>query len=237
MIDFKLELEKIARENNLLNETIEIKPINVNLESKTIDDYPLTKGKEFLLRAFFKNSVGDAFTNNLTEFKGKISDVINSENRQMLVATLNAVMRHLGLIEKTEHCTKGEPELCAKELSEYILNNFGKDVKIGIIGYHPAIIKQMVLIFGKNNVIATDMDLENIGRIKQGIIIMHGEMNEYLIENSDIILSTGSTAANGSLEELLEFSKKYDKRIIFYGTTIACTAKMLGLKRFCAFGK
>ncbi|ABR55509.1 conserved hypothetical protein [Methanococcus vannielii SB] len=237
MIDFKLELEKIAKENNFLNETVEIKPINIDLKSKTINDYPLMNGKEFLLRAFFKNSVGDAFTDNLAEFKGKISDVISSKNNPMIIATLNAVMRHLKIIEKTEHCNKDEPELCAKELETYLLNSVGKDVKIGIIGYHPAIIKQMVLTFGKENVIATDMDLENIGRIKQGIFIMHGEMNEYLVENSDIILSTGSTVANETLFEILNFSKKYGKKIIFYGTTIACAAEILGLERFCALGK
>ncbi|WP_459202126.1 Rossmann-like domain-containing protein [Methanococcus sp. CF] len=237
MIDFKSELERIATQNNLLDETIEIKPVNVNLESKTIDDYPLMQGKEFLLRAFFKGDVGDAFTNNLVEFNGKISEVIASGSNQMMIAALNSVMKHLKMVEKSEHCIKGEPEVCAKDLSDFLIKELGKDIKIGVIGYHPAIIRQMVTTFGKDNVIASDMDLDTIGRIKQGIVIMHGSMNEHLIENSDIVLSTGSTAANGSLEEILDYTKKYDKRIIFYGTTVACAAKMLNLERFCALGK
>ena len=149
MIDFKSELERIATENNLLDETIEIKPVNVNLESKTIDDYPLMQGKEFLLRAFFKGDVGDAFTNNLVEFNGKLSEVIESGSPQMIIAALNSVMKNLKMVEKSEHCIKGEPEVCAKDLSDYLLEKLGKEIKIGIIEYHPAIIRQMVTTLEK----------------------------------------------------------------------------------------
>jgi uncharacterized protein (DUF4213/DUF364 family) len=62
-------------------------------------------------------------------------------------------------------------------------------------------------------------------------------MNEYLIKNSDVVLSTGSTTANGTLPEIIEMAKKYDKRIIFYGTTVAGVAKLLNLERFCELGK
>ncbi|WP_292459799.1 Rossmann-like domain-containing protein [Methanothermococcus sp.] len=243
MINIKEALKKIAEENNLLNEPIEAHPVNVNLDTTRISDYPLLNGREFLLRAFFKGCVGDAFTGNLREFKGTIAEVLESDYNPLIVATLNAVMRYLGHIEKTEHCTKDEPETCAKKLSEYLLNEFknnGKDIKntkIGIIGYHPAIIKQMVETFGKDNVMATDLDFNNIGRIKHGIVIYHADMNEYLIKNSDIVLSTGSTAANGTIFDIVEMAKKYNKRVIFYGTTVAGIAKLLNLERFCECGK
>ena len=237
MINIKEELKKIAEENNLLDEPIEARPINVQLDTARISDYPLLNGKEFLLRAFFKGCVGDAFTGDLREFKGTIAEVLESDYNPLVVATLNAVMKYLGHIEKTEHCTKDEPEICAKKLSEYLLNEYGKDITVGIIGYHPAIIKQMVETFGKGNVIITDLDFNNIGRIKYGAVIYHADMNEYLIKNSDIVLSTGSTTANGTLPEIIEMAKKYDKRIIFYGTTVAGVAKLLNLERFCELGK
>ena len=69
MLNIKVELKKLAEENNLLNEPIEARPINVNLDTTRINDYPLLNGKEFLLRAFFKGCVGDAFTGDLKEFK------------------------------------------------------------------------------------------------------------------------------------------------------------------------
>lgn len=237
MLNIKEELKKLAEENNLLNEPIEARPINVNLDTTRIKDYPLLNGKEFLLRAFFKGCVGDAFTGDLREFKGTISEVLESNYNPLVVATLNAVMRYLGYIEKTEHCVKNEPEICAKKLSECLLDEYGKDITVGIIGYHPAIIKQMVETFGKDNVIITDLDFNNIGRIKHGAVIYHADMNEYLIKNSDVVLSTGSTTANGTLPEIIEMAKKYDKRIIFYGTTVAGVAKLLNLERFCELGK
>ncbi|MDK2790731.1 MAG: hypothetical protein PWP15_1238 [Methanothermococcus sp.] len=237
MIDLKGELKKLVEENNLLNEPIEIRPVNVNLDTARINDYPLLNGKEFLLRAFFKECTGDAFTGDVREFKGTIAEVLESDYDPLIIATLNAVMRYLGYIEKTEHCTKNEPEICAKKFSEYLVDEYGKNITVGIIGYHPAIIKQMVETFGRDNVMATDLDFNNIGRIKHGIVILHADMNEYLIKNSDVILSTGSTAANGTLFEIINLTKKYNKRVIFYGTTIAGIAKLLNLERFCEMGK
>lgn len=55
--------------------------------------------------------------------------------------------------------------------------------------------------------------------------------------SSDIILCTGSTVANGTINEILELAKKYNKRIIFYGTTIAGVANLFGIERFCELGK
>ncbi|MCS3901258.1 Rossmann-like domain-containing protein [Methanococcus voltae] len=232
-------LVKLCEENNLLDEKIEIKPININLDTKNVKDYPLLNGKEFLLRAFFKNSVGDAFTTleNLSEFNGSISEVIDSNDNQRILATFNAIMEYLKKTDKTKHCEGSDPEKCAEELAKHILKtNDQENLKIGIIGYHPAIIKQMVKTFGAENVLNTDMDINNIGRMKNGIFVMHADMNEYLIENSDIILATGSTTANGTIIGLINLAEKNNKKIIFYGTTVAGFAKLYPIERFCAYG-
>ncbi|WP_048062547.1 Rossmann-like domain-containing protein [Methanococcus aeolicus] len=241
MMQIKEKLEKIVKENNLLNENIEIKPVNVELDTTNINDYPLLNAKESLLRAFFKGCVGDAFTGNTGEFKGTIKEVLDNNNMPQIIATLNAIMRYLKKIDRTEHCICNEPEKCGKALSEFLIKelpekNIG-EIKIGIIGYQPAFIKQMVETFGAEAVLVSDLNFETVGRIKHGTIIYHGDMNEHIIGSSDIVLCTGSTAANGTLNEIVQLAEKYNKRIIFYGTTIAGVANLFNIERFCELGK
>jgi hypothetical protein len=235
MIDIKETLKNLAEENNLIDEEIEIKIADTRLDTSRIKDYPLMSGKEILLRADFKGCYGDAFTDKPVEFKGTIRELLEKGNRAEFVATLNAVMRYLGLIDRTVHCTGDEPEKCAKELAKYLkeLN----PQKIGIIGFQPAFVKEIVSQFGSENVIVSDLNPENVGKVKYGAKIIHGKYNEEIIKNSDVILATGSTIANGTFEEIYELAKKYNKKIIFYGTTIAGMAKILGVERFCSLGR
>jgi hypothetical protein len=235
MINVKEILKELAEENSLLNEEVEIKISDTKLDTTRIKDYPLMSGKEILLRANFKGCYGDAFTDKPVEFKGTIRELLDKGNRPEIIATLNAVMRYLGLIDRTVHCTGDEPEECAKKLVEYLkeLN----PQKIGIIGFQPAFVKEIVNAFGSENVIVSDLNPENIGKVKYGAKIIHGKYNEELIKNSDVVLATGSTIANGTYEEIWELAKKYNKRIIFYGTTIAGMAKILGVERFCTLGR
>jgi len=235
MIDVKEILKEFAEENNLLNEEVEIKISDTKLDTTRIKDYPLMSGKEILLRAYFKGCCGDAFTDKPVEFRGTIRELLDKGNRPEIVATLNAVMRYLGLVDKTAHCVGDEPEKCAKELVEYLKEL--KPKKIGIIGFQPAFVKEIVNAFGSENVIVSDLNPENVGKVKYGAKIIHGKYNEELIKNSDVVLATGSTIANGTFEEIWELAKKYNKRIIFYGTTIAGMAKILGVERFCTLGK
>ncbi|XRP96643.1 Rossmann-like domain-containing protein [Methanocaldococcus sp. 16A] len=235
MVDAKEILKELTEENNLLNEEIEIKISDTKLDTTRIKDYPLMSGKEILLRANFKGCYGDAFTDKPVEFKGTIRELLDKGNRAEIIATLNAVMRFLGLVDRTVHCTGDEPEKCAKELVKYLkeLN----PQKIGIIGFQPAFVKEVVNNFGAENVLVSDLNPENVGKIKYGAKIIHGKYNEDLIKNSDVVLATGSTIANGTFEEIWELAKKYNKRIIFYGTTIAGMAKILGVERFCILGR
>ncbi len=240
----KNTIKKLTSENNLLNDVVEIKSANINLNTEKFNDYPLLNKKEMLLRAYYKDCVGDAFTGDIKNYKGTFEEILKLDNLPILVATLNVLMKYLGLINKTEHCIDKEPEICAKDFAEYLKNEFEKDnitninnIKIGIIGYQPAIISEMVKTFGGNNVLVSDLNYDNIGRIKYGATIYHGDMNEYIIKNSNIILCTGSTLANNTIWNILDLIKKYNKRIIFYGTTIAGVAELLNLERFCSCGK
>lgn len=235
IMDFREILKELAEKNNLLNEEIEIKIADTKLDISKIRDYPLMSGKEVLLRANFKGCYGDAFTDKPKEFVGTIEELIKNGNRAELIAAINAVMRYLNFVDKTVHCTGDEPEKCAKELVKYLKEL--KPKKIGIIGFQPAFVKEIVNNFGTENVIVSDLNPENIGKIKYGAKIIHGKYNEDLIKNSDVILATGSTIVNGTFEDIFNLAKKYNKKIIFYGTSIAGLAKLLNLERFCIYGR
>ncbi len=213
MINIKEILKELVEKNNLINEDVEIKISDTKLDTSKIKDYPLMSGKEILLRANFKGCYGDAFTDKPVEFKGTIKELLDKGNRAEIIATLNAVMRYLGLVDRTVHCTGNEPEKCAKELVKYLKEL--KPKKIGIIGFQPAFVKEIVNIFGPENVIVSDLNPENVGKIKYGTKIIHGKYNEDLIKNSDVVLVTGSTISNGTFENIWELAKKYKKELSF----------------------
>jgi hypothetical protein len=47
------------------------------------------------------------------------------------------------------------------------------------------------------------------------------------------MLITGSTLVNGTIDGLMESALRHQKRAVFYGTTIAGAAYLLGLERLC----
>ena len=61
-----MEFERIAKENNLLNESVVIKaaPLTPDeaIGNPTDRDYPLVRGKERLMEANFQGGRGQAFT-------------------------------------------------------------------------------------------------------------------------------------------------------------------------------
>ncbi|WP_457612038.1 Rossmann-like domain-containing protein [Methanocaldococcus sp.] len=233
MVNAKTFLERIAKIYNLMDENVRIYMANTKLDTKNIKDYPLMVGKEFLLRAEFKNCLGEAFTQQpKEEFSGTIKEILDRDNNDEIIATLNSVLRYLNMVDKTVHCSGEEPEECAKKLSEFLKILDPKVV--GVIGFQPAIVKTLSEDF---NLIVSDLNPKNVGKVKYGVKIIHGSENEELIKNSDIVLATGSTIVNGTFYEIYKISKKYNKRIIFYGTSISGMAKLLGLERFCHLGK
>ncbi|ADP77047.1 protein of unknown function DUF364 [Methanothermus fervidus DSM 2088] len=217
---------------DLLDEEIEIKVANPNLDTKKIKDYPLVKGKEILLRANFKGNFGDCFTNSPTVFKGKIKDILKHENISCQIACLNAVMRYYGIIENTRHCTSNYPEKCAKKFVEYVKDNFSPE-KVGIIGFQPAFVREFSNEFDK--IFVTDLNPENVGSVKYGIKVLDAKYNPEIIKCCDVVLITGSTIANNTFNKIYEKCKKYKTNYIFYGTTIAGIAHLLKLDRFCPF--
>jgi len=225
----------LIEQNDLWDERIEVtvmSPIDA-IGTPKREDFVLLKGKERLVEARFKESYGQAFTDAYVEFKGKLKDVMslsltNNENRATFIATMNAVMNQLGMIEGTTHCKNEEPEICSQELANYLSKNFGNP-KIAVLGYQPQIVETLS---GRFTIQVTDLSKENIGVFKAGVKILDGELDlEKTVKWSDLVLATGSTVVNGTIERIVRAAGQ--KPLIFYGITIAGPAKLLGLNRFC----
>lgn len=234
----KNELQKIIQENNLQTDKIKITSKGLTpteaIGVTKRDDFPIISGREIMLMAEYQGSFGQAFTDSPALFNGTLEeilglDIVNDDySRGLFIASLNAVMKHLNLIEKTIHCKNDEPELCATEFAKFTEANY-KDKKIALIGYQPAILESL----SKNNfnVRVLDLNPAHVGKNRYGIKVEDGvaDYDEVVLNWADVVYCTGSTLCNGSIVNFLDL----DKEVIFFGTTIAGTAKILNLKRAC----
>jgi len=197
------------------------------------DDYPILKGKERMMQATFRDARGQAFSDMCGEWTGKICEVMemkldNNFRRAVFVASLNALMGHLGLVERTVHCRDDGPVRCAKQCPEMLSINHPSD-RIGMIGYQPRMVE---VLSGCFKLSVVDMDRDNIGKQVCGITVLGPDKTSQVIDDADLLLVTGTTLVNGTIEEFLDTKKK----TVFYGVTIAGAAELLGLQRFCPYG-
>jgi hypothetical protein len=77
------------------------------------------------MQAEFSGCFGQAFTYMYGDFEGTLRDVramelANNYRRAIFVATLNAVMRHLGMIGGSIHCKDKGPAECGLDLLEFL---------------------------------------------------------------------------------------------------------------------
>lgn len=237
-ITLKNEFKKIIEKNNLQSEKIKIiskglTPTEAIGVTKR-QDFPIIAGREVMLMAEYQGSFGQAFTDSPALFNGNLKeiidlDIINDDySRGLFIASLNAVMKHLNLIEKTVHCKNDEPEICALEFAKFTEQNY-KDKKIALIGYQPAILEALS---SKNyNVRILDLNPAHVGKERYGVKVEDGiaDYDEVVLNWADVVYCTGSTLCNGSIVNFLNL----DKEVIFFGTTIAGAAKILNLKRAC----
>jgi hypothetical protein len=196
------------------------------------DDFPLQKGKERLMQATFGNGVGQAFTDQFGDFEGTLKQVFempleNNFRRAVFISTLNAVMHHLGKAEGTIHCRDQEPVKCAEQLVEYLQGKY-PGTKICQVGLQPRMLEAVSKAF---SVRLMDLDPENIGTRKFGVLVEGPESKDEVMDWADLLLVTGSTVANGTIEQFIG-----EKPVIFYGTTVAGASALMGWERFCACG-
>jgi len=239
----KEKFRAIIANHRLGNETAQITIGALSAEqaiggSPSRQDFALLEGKEVMIEAQFKGSFGQAFTDQPRKFIGSLKDVLSlslntNNDRAIFVATLNAVTAHLGIITGVRHCHDEEPEKCGTEIAQYILREFGR-IKVGIVGYQPAILENMVSSFGAHNVQCSDLNPKNIASHKFGVEIRDGRSeNTKLIKWCDLLLGTSTAIVNNTFDDIREVAISQGKQLIMFGVTGAGVSVLLGLARLC----
>jgi uncharacterized protein (DUF4213/DUF364 family) len=197
-------------------------------------DYPILRGREVLIQAELEEAIGQAFTDEPRRFEGSLEDVhemglSSNGERAVFVAVANATYRYLGLVGNTVHCKDEGPETCGKKIAESLASLVAPETRLLMIGFQPSIAESLSRRF--KNFRVTDMDPENVGRVKRGVKIESYEVNREAMAWSDAVIATGSTIVNSTIDEIIELCK--GKLLMFYGVTIASAAYEFGLKRLC----
>jgi hypothetical protein len=198
----------------------------------------LITGKGLLVRSVLADCYGDSSAEDPKPFKGRLSEVSDmvfgkSTDRAIFFATLNALYSYLRLNEAVVHCGGNESKACGKQLAGYITKHFGKNAVVAHIGYKP----EHVEACSKFRGYVTDLDPENIGKVRFKKKILSADKNEEVIKNSDVACISGSTIINGTLPHLLKWCEKYGTVSIVYGTTVSAAAKIMHLKHFCPYAR
>ncbi len=228
------KFRKILNENKIENTVIKIKT-KVLTPQESIgnpihDDYPLVKGRERLIQADFNGSKGVAFTDMYGDYEGMLYEVVNMElknnfRRAIFVAALNAVLRHLMLVENTLHCKDEGLLKCAEQLKSFIAENYS-GYKILLVGHQPRFSEVLTENF-KTKIV--DMDPKNANKIINEVKIETEDKTDELIIWADLLFVTGSTFVNATADRFI----LPDKETVFYGVTCAGPAYLLDLKRYC----
>lgn len=220
-----------------LNEKIEVKAKTLtpeeaigNTERK---DYPILTGKDVMIEAVYEGVAGQAFTSAPADFSGTLAEILeldyehDSQAAGLLIATINAVMGSMGLCDRTIHCKDEGPKLCGVEIMKYVKEKYG-DPKTLVVGYQPSIISNLTETL--SHVRALDLDPQNVGQERCGIVIEHGETDmKDAMDWAELILCTGSTVCNGTIVDYLDTGKQ----TYFFGTSLAGVAVLLDVPRLC----
>jgi uncharacterized protein (DUF4213/DUF364 family) len=204
--------------------------------------FVIKKGKERVIEATFQGHGGQAFTDRPAGWSGTLEDLLalaldQVSNRAVFVAGLNAVLSALEQLPGTLHCKDEDPSRCGPEVARALHERFG-DVRVGLVGLQPAILKALVSQFGPGAVRLVDLNPENIGETRSGVVVWDGEKDlPRLVAECEVGLATGSSVVNGTLDEILERFQQAGKPLILFGNTISGVAFLLGLERLCPFGR
>ena len=230
------EFTRLIKEHGLEGEEVTIQAVTLSPEQAIGNpedkDYPIVKGEERLMQAEFRGARGQAFTDRYGNFSGQLADIAamdlkNNFRRAVFISSLNAVMRHLGLIAKTVHCKDNQPRECGYEMVKYVEKNYGQP-RVAMVGFQPRMVEALAKKFELR---VTDMDQDNIGQEKFGLRIGGPNQTEENLNWCDIAVVTGTTIVNDTIDHF-----RITKPVVFYGITISGAAKLAGLNSFCPLG-
>jgi len=206
------------------------------------ENFVIKKGKERVIEAVYRGARGQAFTDAPGNWEGTLDELLSLDletngYRAVFTSGLNAVLRNLDLATGTVHCKDDEPTKCGQDMPENLHQRFGNR-RYGIIGLQPAILKDMVDAYGKGGVRVADLNPDNIGQIREDLMVMDGEKDlDELVAWCDVGLATGSSIVNGTINEILERFNAAGKPVVFFGNTIAGVAALFNLERICPLGR
>ena len=206
-------------------------------------DYPIQNGKEVMIEAECDGFLGQAFTDQPTDYIGSLTDILSLSldtvaNRALFVCSLNAVLRKNKLADKTVHCKNEEPEMCATSLMQWLQERVQPNAKIGLIGLQPAMLQKLSDTFGAHRLLASDLNPKTIGSQKWGVTILDGDVdNQRLMEQADFVLVTGSAIVNGSFNQLYQYLSDINKPFAAFGNTISGVASLLNVPHVCFNGR
>lgn len=231
------KLWQISSENGLLDREIHIVSARTLAPEESIGtperkDFPLVKGREVMIEARFLDSAGQAFTDMPGDFSGTIRDVLalgltDNFERAIFISSINAVLRHLKWVDRSVHCKDEEPEECARRLVEYV-REICPDPRIAFIGLQPAMVDNLARHFP---IRVTDLDPDNLGKRKYGVLIEHAGNTKEVIAWSNIVFATGSTMVNNTYKSVIR-----DKPVVLYGVTVSGIAYFTGCRQYCHCG-
>ncbi len=225
----------LAKEHDLWDDVVPLRCRPLKSEEAigrpTDRDYPIITGKEAMIEASFRGTKGQAFSDEYRNSELTIKKLLSEKprtnrERAEFIASMNAVYRHLDLCSDTVHCKDDEPRDCGSELADRI----AEGMKVLLVGLQPRLLE---FLSKKHSVKVLDLDEDNIGRTKYGVLVSGPDAAKEGIEWCQVIVATGSTIVNGTFPEFL----KTGKPVIFYGVTIAAPAKVLKLDRFCGLAR
>jgi uncharacterized protein (DUF4213/DUF364 family) len=240
------KFRELVKKEKLLEEKVSVfvKPLSPEeaIGEPGRRDFPILIGKERVIEAVVSGTKGQAYTDSPQDFTGSISDVLDlgldtNQHRAIFIATLNAVLGSLKMVDKTVHCKDEEPEECALKIAEALQNKYGK-TDVGLVGLNPAIAERLVDAFGPAHIHITDLNKDNIGKIKFGVEVWDGgSCTKKLVESSGLILFTGTTLVNNTFDQIQGLVKELEKKCLVYGITAAGVCETLGIERICPCGR
>ena len=230
--EFKKAISNCSLEDEVVSVSARVLTPEEAIGKPTHDDYPLLKGKERMMQAVFQDTPGQAFSDHTGNFTGSLSQVLNLSmdtnfHRALVVATANAVLRKLEVINKSCHCRDQDPEICASYVRDALLPFAPK--RVGMIGHQPRLLEAITRYF---EVRICDRDHETIGTVQSGVTIEDSEVFEDIKRWADLVLATGTTLINDTIDNFTG-----ETPVVFYGVTVGGAAKLLNLNHFCPLGR
>lgn len=202
-------LEDVGYNKELLDEPVLIKALSLDCCEKAIDNGSVVE-------ASLLGTKGRAFTPVVPRgvIRLRLGEILTSSlasyrYRANLIAALNALYSYLGKVERVLHCSEEEKKLCVERFISLIDDRWGRP-KIGLIGYGD-------LFLGLRE---RGFEVKNIS--EEGTV----EWAELFVINCESVVS-------GEVAMLLGLRKP----MISYGPGMAFPSRVLGLERFCPFGK